>query len=207
MEAMVEAKGRKGRATHKGSCQGCGSVQMLPNGVLAKHGYTVEWGFFSGVCQGSGWKPFETHTDLIEGFIARAEALVEEKEEFITKLLQKPTEARGWVKVYRTARNRYERSGSYWHEVEFTMHQGKYDTKPRAHYANPHKAGELLDCYSHAITVDWTIRETATILDYVAAANGKRADAVRAEVEEIRKYIAWQRKRLAEWKEEPLTPR
>jgi hypothetical protein len=32
--------------THRGTCQACGAVQaMMINGVLAKHGYTVDWGF------------------------------------------------------------------------------------------------------------------------------------------------------------------
>jgi hypothetical protein len=38
------------------------------DGVLAKHGYTVDWGFFNGVCSGAEDKPLEhdkTHTEAI----------------------------------------------------------------------------------------------------------------------------------------------
>ena len=47
------------KATHTGTCQICGSRQMLPDGKLAKHGYTVPAGFFQGVCIGSGRRPLE----------------------------------------------------------------------------------------------------------------------------------------------------
>jgi hypothetical protein len=56
---------RNGKATHLGTCQACGRFQKLPSGVLAVHGYTTRWGFFSGACAGSGRKPFENSTDYI----------------------------------------------------------------------------------------------------------------------------------------------
>lgn len=62
----------KNKATHQGTCQVCGRLQMLPAGVLAKHGYTTQWGFFSGVCQGAGHLPFEQDISLIEGMITWA---------------------------------------------------------------------------------------------------------------------------------------
>tara|TARA_R110000824_G_scaffold1386_6_gene7062 strand:+ start:9002 stop:9685 length:684 start_codon:yes stop_codon:yes gene_type:complete len=46
---------------------------MLPNGHLAKHGYTLLWGFFSGTCPGSDELPFEISTDLIARSIKSAE--------------------------------------------------------------------------------------------------------------------------------------
>ena len=61
------------KATNRGTCQWCGRVQMLPNGKLAKHGYTLLWGFFSGTCPGSDALPFEISTDLIDRSIKAAE--------------------------------------------------------------------------------------------------------------------------------------
>lgn len=194
------------KATHKGSCQGCGSVQMLPDGVLAKHGYTVKWGFFSGICAGTGSRPFETHTDLIEKFIEGAEERKRENLEFIAVLLTRPTEAKGWVNRYRTAKTRYEHSGYYWHETQFEMRQGQYDSKPCAYFANPDKFGEWLNCYTNGMEIAWDA-DRSDILNYVQAANEKKAAAVAKENEEIDRYIAWQRRRIAEWKEQPLTPR
>lgn len=57
--------------THKGTCQVCGSVQAITGeaGVIAKHGYTVEWGFFNGTCSGSHSKPLEQDKWLTEKMI------------------------------------------------------------------------------------------------------------------------------------------
>lgn len=47
---------------------------MLPSGLIAKHGYTVaRWGFFNGVCSGSGHLPFEQATDAIEAAVANVQ--------------------------------------------------------------------------------------------------------------------------------------
>jgi hypothetical protein len=51
--------------THRGTCQACGAVQaVMVKGLLAKHGYTVEWGFFNGVCTGADRLPLEVNKDL-----------------------------------------------------------------------------------------------------------------------------------------------
>jgi hypothetical protein len=48
-------------ATHNGTCQACGRQHAVnpKTGLLAKHGYTVDWGFFNGTCAGSDRKPLE----------------------------------------------------------------------------------------------------------------------------------------------------
>jgi len=46
-------------ATQNGTCQCCGRVQAYTARGIAKHGYTVDWGFFNGVCGGSDQKPLE----------------------------------------------------------------------------------------------------------------------------------------------------
>ena len=46
-------------ATHKGTCQSWGREQADTRSGLAKHGYNVEWGFFSGVCSGAHHQPLE----------------------------------------------------------------------------------------------------------------------------------------------------
>jgi hypothetical protein len=53
-------------ATHNGTCQACGRSHAvgLKTGPLAKHGYTVDWGFFNGTCQGSDARPLEIDTAL-----------------------------------------------------------------------------------------------------------------------------------------------
>lgn len=61
----------KNKATHIGTCQLCGCTQMLPNGRLAKHGYSVDYGYgFVGTCIGSGELPFEVSKDFIVKVVA-----------------------------------------------------------------------------------------------------------------------------------------
>ena len=62
------------KATHTGECQICGNTQALPSGVLSKHGYTVQWGFFEGVCSGHGKQPFELSCDDIALFVKQVRA-------------------------------------------------------------------------------------------------------------------------------------
>ena len=52
----------------RGNCQCCGNQQAVVNGLMSKHGYTVEHGWFSGVCSGRNYAPMQvnrTHTDKI----------------------------------------------------------------------------------------------------------------------------------------------
>lgn len=63
----------KNKATHYGTCQLCGSLQKLPNGVLANHGYQVEWNEYVGICRGSHHAPFELSKDLAEAEVQRCE--------------------------------------------------------------------------------------------------------------------------------------
>jgi hypothetical protein len=53
-------------ATHNGTCQACGRQHAVnvKSGKLAKHGYTVDWGFFNGTCSGSDHLPLEKDTSL-----------------------------------------------------------------------------------------------------------------------------------------------
>jgi hypothetical protein len=67
---------RRVPATHSGECQWCGRSQLLPAGVLAKHGYDLAHGFMRGVCVGAGHLPYQQSCGLIGQSIgwARAEA-------------------------------------------------------------------------------------------------------------------------------------
>jgi hypothetical protein len=59
-------------ATHNGTCQACGRVQAIrANGLLAKHGYTTEYGFFNGTCSGSDHPPLELQTGHNEQVVIR----------------------------------------------------------------------------------------------------------------------------------------
>jgi hypothetical protein len=58
-------------ATHNGTCQACGRQHAFYNGSVAKHGYTVKYGFFNGVCWGAEQEPAEHSVDLTRSTIER----------------------------------------------------------------------------------------------------------------------------------------
>lgn len=60
--------------THRGHCQLCASVQAIDmrTGVIAKHGYTVEHGYFQGECPGSGLLSLHTERSKCDAEIKRS---------------------------------------------------------------------------------------------------------------------------------------
>lgn len=194
----------KMKATHSGSCQCCGAVQKLPAGVLAKHGYTTKWGFFTGTCAGSGSRPYEEAYDLIERFISNAETRKQGMQAFSERLTAPPAEGttKAYYNVYRKG-NMYKRAGYEWMEVEltFTVHTSSDSEWMSVQYTHPDSARlERLDLYS-AIP-----HGTLDPLAFVAHLNAKRAAALVNDIAEIDRYIAWQEKRITEWKPAPLIP-
>lgn len=57
------------QATHRGTCQACGRAQAHYKGFIAKHGYTVQWGYFHGVCRGAEALPLEQDKSITEATI------------------------------------------------------------------------------------------------------------------------------------------
>jgi len=52
----------------RGNCQCCGNQQAVVGSMMSKHGYTVDGGWFNGVCSGRNHVPLQVsreHTDLI----------------------------------------------------------------------------------------------------------------------------------------------
>jgi hypothetical protein len=67
----------KQKHTHRGTCQACGAHQAIAaksvtatSRTIAKHGYTVDYGYFSGTCQGSDHLPAEFDVALTHKTIA-----------------------------------------------------------------------------------------------------------------------------------------
>lgn len=65
--------------THKGHCQVCGNMHAVDNSHngLAKHGYTVDWGFFNGTCHGSDELPIQLDRTLADKTIASLDAEID----------------------------------------------------------------------------------------------------------------------------------
>src|SRR5579872_5504291 len=104
------------KSTHKGHCQVCGGLQMLPKGTLSLHGYKVTYGFFSGICHGAKAKPFEQAHDLVDDAIVRAKAALARLEAYQAKLRTRATEPKAICNVY--VKDSRGRSRHEWRRVE-----------------------------------------------------------------------------------------
>jgi hypothetical protein len=83
---MTNTEKSSNKATHRGTCQACGRVQAVWQGSIAKHGYTVDWGHFNGVCQGAHALPMEQQTTLTVSIIAIATKSAERSEQLAVDL-------------------------------------------------------------------------------------------------------------------------
>ncbi len=58
----------------RGNCQCCGRLQAQVRGDIAKHGYTVEDGWFQGVCQGHRYPSMQVERTVTDGIVASVRA-------------------------------------------------------------------------------------------------------------------------------------
>ncbi len=177
------------KATHLGECQVCGREQRLPGGVLSKHGYTKRWNFFQGTCPGSGHNPFETHTDVIERSIARAEGVITKLSNEITSLAEPITSAEG-VPVHRydvATASRFETTATLTlenNQIRITYPDGKGE------WGNHMMFGSFVTELDRAVRI---LRD-------------KRVRRAGSSLLAHRQYVEWQRARLAAWKPRELKP-
>jgi hypothetical protein len=68
------------QATQNGTCQACGRQHAFDGFAIAKHGYTLEHGFFQGQCPGSDHPPLERNDDLMRGIVASLREIAEDDE-------------------------------------------------------------------------------------------------------------------------------
>lgn len=132
------------KATHNGTCQACGRKQAVnvKTGLLAKHGYVVDWGFH-GVCSGAGKRPAENSlTHMVEVQInldIKATHLETRKAEDISALLLHTRANRFGAKEWFTEDNiddaiTYKRSWAQLQEED--RYLGEYKAKNiRGHIA------------------------------------------------------------------------
>ena len=180
------------KATHMGTCQVCGSLQKLPGGRLATHGYTTRWGFFSGICEGSGHLPFEQSTDVISGAIVRADERAATARLAAKLLRNDKTPAIVWVNEYVGATWENRKSGYIWRGLrreEITLGYrttwtGKDGKKQQGTTVYGSTAGDA-DSIAHYL-------------------NEQRAVAYEKTAAKFSEYSAWQRERIKNWAPQPL---
>jgi hypothetical protein len=62
----------------RGICQCCGREQAVVNGMMAKHGYTIKQGWFTGVCSGKNFAPVQVSRATTDEIIAQINAEIPE---------------------------------------------------------------------------------------------------------------------------------
>lgn len=71
----------------RGHCQYCGNLQArLKTGTMSKHGYTVDHGWFNGVCQGEHHRSIEEDRSVTDKVIAQVKADVAKMQEDVDAL-------------------------------------------------------------------------------------------------------------------------
>lgn len=187
------------KATHKGHCQLCDRLQMLPKGKMAKHGYEVAgWGFFNGTCHGSDHLPYEQSADLIPPMIESMKKQIARTTEWRDEILAPVTEPKAWYREYVRKDNW---SGKYvWREIEIiTIHHEstdgfEYNTFEYVNHVG--KQVRLNDAYGQR-----TWEEVCTYL------NSLKAKEVSQTIKQMQDYLNFLEKRLANFKVTDLIPR
>lgn len=187
------------KATHRGTCQACDRVQMLPGGRLAKHGYTKRWGFLSGTCIGSHREPLEVSRDLVTKCIARSENTVVNLQRQREEILA--SETRAWKRIYDQAGNRYE-----WRPGTVAVHEQDFSDGSKLHGftwtdASPKTLACPLREHINTSLQDHDVVSVIKKLNSNYVKNVTNRDINRHIL-----YIAWQRKRHADWLPKPLLP-
>jgi hypothetical protein len=113
-------------STHTGICQACGRRQAvhIKTGMIAKHGYTTEYGFFNGVCGGSDRPPLELDTAVNVGTVAAMRKFADDKDAAAEGEITKVA-----VEVYtglRDAFGRRERADKLMDRAEYEATQPRY---------------------------------------------------------------------------------
>lgn len=193
------------KATHQGHCQLCGHFQKLPGNVLSKHGYTKRWGFFSGVCGGAGYRPFEKSTDRIQIAIDNVKRQIADQQEFKAKV--EALTDKIYVRVFIPAT--WENRKSHYKELILDVADLEYTkwgdfvfnyTDEKTKKVKQHKTdGDMLIQLPNG---EWGYEKTNS----VKVINRRKIDSINHYIKQMEEYVAWQEERVAKWVEEDLTP-
>lgn len=179
------------KATHSGTCQICGREQKLPGGQLSQHGYTVDWGYFSGVCWGSKHLPFEQSIDLIASAIDSQKSTIARLRSEIADLADSTDATKVWRNTYIPTR------GYFWEQVGITETIRKSDRRQSFNWSDfdgTRKSGQPGE-YLYA---------DRTLANVVKYENAKYAATLNARIRKCESYILWQKDRINNWKPQPL---
>lgn len=186
-------------AEYYGVCQWCGSRQKLPGGVLAKHGYDVRFGFFNGVCRGSGNLPFEQSKEMIDESIkwAKHERANLMLKRALALAVDPASTNKTWCNVYHLELSSRARGAVYlWHFGEMVQvgesefhHVFKYYDGLKSDRTKPGKlADKVREGYrSYAESL---VKRISQLDEYIAYQQGRIKNWVPAELAPVEKAVA-----------------
>lgn len=197
------------KATHRGTCQACGRVQMLPADTLSLHGYTKQWGWFAGTCFGSRCLPLEISKDLIEVCIKRSEQAIKALQAERAGLIVIPTpETKAWKHIYVSASrgSRYE-----WKLGTITEQTQTYgDTKVTSWIWTGEQTAREVEMKIKPLTDvirSYDMMDVKGVVGVITQLNYKYVlSVVDAGIKNHKSYIQWQRERIKDWSPKPLMP-
>jgi hypothetical protein len=176
-------------ATHTGHCQICGRQHKVTGTRIAKHGFTIRFGWQEGACFGSGGKPYELSNDLLLRAIESAKRYIADTNVKIRGVKARPVDEEGYVKA-RVAEQRYS-PDTYYTEVKITEVDGKIEARTRSD-----RRVFLQDAPRHK-------EELAKVIEIVS---GKYVAYLQHTVKETQAAIPHMQERHDSWKLAELTP-
>lgn len=194
---------RKNKSTHKGHCQACGRLQMLPAGVLAKHGYNIVSGFFSGTCCGSGHLPYEQSKDLLASLIISAKEDLNRHEDWQKELRAPAKEPKCWIHHWNEkggVGSRRGWGGYSWEHVTLRFKDPSQNYSYFCYNLRDNSEDKIFTLYDGSTISDEKILEKCT------EKNIAYADYLMHHVVSLKRYIEWQEGRVNSWKLLPLLP-
>lgn len=178
------------KSTHRGTCQVCGQLQCLPKGTLAKHGYNVKWGFFSGTCWGTGRRPFEQAFDAVQEAIGWAVKHKQDLEQQVAKLATEPIGDIAPFHRYFGRKSTSRLVGYY--EVTVTIIPSGED-----YFAILFDDNTVEPCSRYCLN--------GSKEKIIRALRASRIERLQVGIAERARYIAWQQHRVDTWKPGELT--
>jgi hypothetical protein len=161
--------------------------------MLAKHGYTTRWGFFSGTCPGSDHQPYELSCDLLPHRLEWTRNSIAALTPRIESLRQPATSTSvpNWVtKDYRTGRT-----------LSVTAEIRRNDSGHLTIFL-----GEGLGYLNPYQRFYASMSEVKSELDLASLLRKVQANLLANEQKQLQEYARWLEVRIAEWKIRPLTP-
>ncbi len=187
------------RSTHSGHCQVCGKLHKLPNGVLSKHGYTVEWNTFWNECYGECKLPFEqdiTYTKRAIEDVKIQKAGLEKEVADILALTE-------FAYVVEATKREFRKPS-----VRTLVKIAKADLT----WEDGHKVDGLYRWGLYWIGEDGNeykeenLYGVSGLEDAIKKCNENHARTIEGRVSQAARYIEWQEARIVDWKPSALIP-